>query len=201
MQQQQSSWGLCFSGQSGDRPCEYSAGRLGRTGQGILPYIPAPTLPGTVNNYTDNSQKNTWNDDKYGLKVDFVNKTTGNWSFYYAIDDSTVDNALPFASVPGFPSNNIDRAQQFVMSNAKTFGATAVNEARFSFFRTAFHIDNPAGSFASLSSLGFVTGAGRLGIIPSTTPGNRNTSHRFTSTTSRLAFRRSTRSSQITRSW
>ena len=57
------------------------------------------------------------------------------------------------------------------MSNAKTFGATAVNEARFSFFRTALHLDNPAGSFASLSSLGFVTGAGTLGIIPSTTPG------------------------------
>ena len=139
--------------------------------KGILPYIPAPTLPGTVNNYTDNSQKNIWNDDKYGLKVDFVNKKTGNWSWYYAIDDSTVDNALPFASVPGFPSTNIDRAQQFVMSNAKTFGATAVNEARFSFFRTALHQNNPAGSFASLSSLGFVTGAGTLGIIPSTTPG------------------------------
>ncbi len=42
---------------------------------GILPYIPAPTLPGTVNNYTDNSQTNTWNDDKYGLKIDFINKT------------------------------------------------------------------------------------------------------------------------------
>ncbi len=138
--------------------------------KGILPYIPAPTLPGDVNNYTDNSQKNTWNDDKYGLKIDFVNKKTGNWSFYYTIDNSTVGNALPFASVPGFPSTSTDRAQEFVMSNTKTFGATAVNEARFSFFRTAFHLDNPAGSFASLSSLGFNNSNG-LGIIPSTTPG------------------------------
>jgi hypothetical protein len=133
--------------------------------KGILPYIPAATLPGTVNNYTNNSEKNTWNDDKYGLKIDFVNKKTGNWSFYYTIDDSTVGNALPFASVPGFPSNTTNRAQQFVMSNAKTFGATAVNEARFSFFRTALHLDNPGGSFASLSSLGFVTGADTLGIV------------------------------------
>jgi hypothetical protein len=54
----------------------------------------------------------------------------------------------------------------FVMSNTKTFGATAVNEARFSFFRTALHKDNPAGSFADLSSLGFITGPGTLGIIP-----------------------------------
>ena len=36
------------------------------------------------------------------------------------------------------------------MSNTKTLGATAVNEARFSFFRTALHKDNPAGSFARL---------------------------------------------------
>jgi len=138
---------------------------------GILPYIPAPTLPGDINNYTDNSQKNTANDDKYGLRVDFINKTTGNWSWYYTIDDSTVNNALPLASVPGFPSSTTSRAQQFVMSNSKNFGATAVNEARFSFFRTALHADNPTGSFASLSSLGFVTGEGTLGIIPSTTPG------------------------------
>jgi hypothetical protein len=137
----------------------------------ILPYIPAPTGPGDVNNYTDNSQKDTWNGDKYGLRIDFINKKTGNWSWYYMIDNNTVDRALPAANVPGFPSSTPSRAQQFVMSNAKNFGSTAVNEARFSFFRTSSHFDNPAGSFAQLSDLGFVTGEGTLGIIPSTTPG------------------------------
>jgi len=141
----------------------------------ILPYIPAPTAPGAVNNYTNNSQNDTWNDDKGGLRVDFINKKTGNWSWYYTIDNATVNTAVfpngGGATVPGFPSNTPSRAQEFVMSNTKTFGTTAVNEARFSFFRTALHKDNPAGSFASLSSLGFVTGAGSLGIIPSTTPG------------------------------
>ncbi len=52
------------------------------------------------------------------------------------------------------------------MSNTKTIGATAVNEARISFFRTALHKDQPTASFADLSSLGFVTGAGTLGIVP-----------------------------------
>ena len=142
----------------------------------ILPYIPVPTVPGNGgNNYTNNSNNDTWNDDKYGLKVDFVNKKTGNWSWYYTIDNSTVYTAVfssgNGATVPGFPSNTPSRAQEFVMSNTKTFGTTSVNEARVSFFRTALHKDNPAGSFASLSSLGFVTGAGSLGIIPSTTPG------------------------------
>ena len=133
---------------------------------GILPYIPAPTSPGTVNNYSNNSQTNTWNDDKYGLKIDFINQLTGNWSFYYTIDDATVDSALPLATVPGFPTANPSRAQEFVMSDAKNFGSTAVNEARFSFFRTAAHFGNPLGSFASLSSLGFVTGSGTNGIVP-----------------------------------
>jgi hypothetical protein len=52
------------------------------------------------------------------------------------------------------------------MSNTKTLGSTTVNEVRFSLFRTSLHLNNPAGSFAQLSDLGFVTGAGTLGIVP-----------------------------------
>jgi hypothetical protein len=133
----------------------------------LLAYIPAPTLPGDTNNYSNNSQRNIANDDKIGERVDFNNQKTGNWSWYYHWDNTNVESGLAgFATVPGFPTTTPSRAQEFVMSNTKTFGATAVNEARFSFFRTAVHKDNPSGSFASLSSLGFVTGAGTLGIIP-----------------------------------
>jgi len=73
--------------------------------------------------------------------------------------------------VPGFPAFTPTRAQQIVMSNTKTLGPGAVNEARVSFFRTSTHLTQPKGSFASLSSLGFVTGVGTLGIIPSGPPG------------------------------
>ena len=136
----------------------------------ILPFIPSPTLPGDSQNYSDNSQKNIANDDKIGERVDFNNQTTGNWSWYYHFDRSNVQSSIDpssgFANVPGFPTVSPSRAQMFVMSNAKTLGATAVNEARISFFRTALHLNNPAGSFANLSDLGFVTGEGTLGIIP-----------------------------------
>src|SRR5947207_3019284 len=57
------------------------------------------------------------------------------------------------------------------MSNTKTFGPTAVNEARVSFFRTATITDKPKGSFAKIADLGFVTGIGTLGINPSGPPG------------------------------
>ncbi|HTG27116.1 MAG TPA: hypothetical protein VK818_02730, partial [Methylomirabilota bacterium] len=136
----------------------------------LLPFIPAPTLPGDQQNYSNNSGRNIPNDDKIGERVDFNNQKTGNWSWYYHFDRSNVGSDLDpntgFANVPGFPTVSPSRAQQFVMSNAKTVGPTAVNEARISFFRNAMHLNNPAGSFANLSDLGFVTGEGTLGIVP-----------------------------------
>ena len=140
---------------------------------GTLPYIPQPNIDPATGAYSDNSQRNTVTDNKIGERVDFNNRKTGNWSFYYHFDDSTVFSALPSggATVPGFPAQTPTRAQQFVLSNTKTLGPTAVNEARLSFFRTSTHLDNPKGGQASLSSLGFVTGAGTLGIIPDAYPG------------------------------
>jgi hypothetical protein len=132
---------------------------------GILPYIPLPNLG--VGTYSNSSEKNSVHDDKIGQRVDFINEKTGNWYFYYHFDDSTVDNALPAASVPGFPSTTPTRAQEVVMSNVKTFGATQVNEFRVSFFRTSTTTDQPTGGFAKLPDLGFVTDPGTLGIIPS----------------------------------
>ncbi len=141
--------------------------------KGILPYIPTPNLDPAVGTYSNNSQKDWVHDYKIGERVDFNNRKTGNWSFYYHFDDSTFYSALPSggSSVPGFPALTPTRAQQFVLSNTKVLGPSAVNEARLSFFRTATHLDNPQGGRASLSSLGFVTGAGTLGIIPDATPG------------------------------
>ena len=132
---------------------------------GILPYIPLPNLG--VDTYSNSSEKNAVHDDKIGQRVDFINEKTGNWYFYYHFDDSTVDSALPAASVPGFPSTTPTRAQEVVMSNVKTFGGTQVNEFRVSFFRTSTTTDQPTGGFAKLADLSFVTGAGTLGIIPS----------------------------------
>jgi hypothetical protein len=134
---------------------------------GTLPYIPLPNLNPSTGLYANDSQKNTVNDDKIGERVDFVNQTTGNWSWYYHYDNSNVYNALPAASVPGFPGITPTRAQQIVMSNTKTLGPSAVNEARVSFFRTSTVTNKPAGSFANLSDLGFDTGLGSLGIVPS----------------------------------
>jgi hypothetical protein len=158
--------------------CVFPGGSIPQTAwsapsKAILPYIPPPTVAGvTANNYSNNSGRNVTNDDKIGERVDFNNQKTGNWSWYYHFDRSNLQAALlpssqgGFASVLGFPTVSPSRAQEFVMSNTKTLGATAVNEARLSVFRTALHLNNPAGSFANLSDLGFITGADTLGIVP-----------------------------------
>jgi len=133
----------------------------------ILPFIPTATLPGDTQNYSDNSQRNIANDNKFGERVDFNNQKTGNWSFYYHLDNTTVTSGLAgFASVPGFPTVTPSRAQEFAMSNTKPIGATAVNEARITFFRTALHKDKPSLTYPDLATLGFVTGPGTLGIVP-----------------------------------
>jgi hypothetical protein len=135
---------------------------------GILPFIPQGD-PAT-GAYANNSQKNNIRDDKAAQRVDFMNRKTGNWSFYYHFDDSTAVTALVSGvtnPVPGFASVTPTRAQQFVISNNKTFGSNTVNEWRISFFRTATITNKPQTGFAKLSDLGFVTGAGTLGIVPS----------------------------------
>ena len=131
---------------------------------GTLPSIPVPNITNGSFNYADNSGRNTVRDDKIGERVDFNNQKTGNWSFYYHFDDSTVSKALGVSSTPGFPTITPTRAQEFVISNTKTIGPTAVNEARLTFFRTSTHADTPSGGFASLASLGFDNSHG-LGII------------------------------------
>jgi hypothetical protein len=161
-----------FAGCAATTDCVFPNGVIPRAAwaapvASYLPFIPAPTSAGDTNNYSNNSQRNIANDNKFGERVDFNNQKTGNWSWYYHLDNANLNSAISlnqFSQVPGFGTTTPSRAQQFVMSNTKTVGATAVNEARFSVFRNVAHIDNPAGSFADLSSLGFVTGADTLGI-------------------------------------
>ncbi|HYM11195.1 MAG TPA: carboxypeptidase regulatory-like domain-containing protein [Bryobacterales bacterium] len=131
----------------------------------LLKYIPLPNSGSNI--FTDASQTNRVTDNKAGQRVDFLSKKTGNWYGYYHFDDATVLNPLGGASFPGFPTNTPSRAQQGVLANVLTLGPTAVNEARLNFVRSAGTSNQPGDPGVALSSLGFVTGTGTLGIIPS----------------------------------
>ncbi len=137
--------------------------------RGTLKYIPLPNRGD--NQYVTSGQNRDVTDHKAGQRVDVLTQKWGNWSAYYSFDDATVTNPLPASSVPGFPTVTPSRAQLAVLSNTKVLGPTAVNEARLSFTRAAVITDQPTAGFGKVGDLGFVTGLGTLGIIPSGPPG------------------------------
>ncbi len=129
-------------------------------------YIPLPDVG--ASQFLTISQVATVRDDKIGERLDFVTKRFGNWYGYYHFDDTTNFNPSGFGPTYGnFSSTNDTRVQQIVLANTKTFGASIVNEARLDFTRNAGVVGEPTDPEVSLSSLGFVTGVGTLGIINS----------------------------------
>jgi len=139
-----------------------------------LKYFPAANLNPATGLYENNGAKATVTDNKFGERVDFVNQKTGTWAFYYHLDNTLAVNPLSGQAymgqpaLPGFPDTAPERAQMFTISNTKAFGPTMVNEAHLSVFRTRIQTAEPSASTTvSLSSLGFTTGVGTLGINPS----------------------------------
>jgi Carboxypeptidase regulatory-like domain len=140
-----------------------------------LPLVPAANSGGF--NFSDASHVGTLTDTNMAQRIDFVNKMTGDWSFYYHYDDATAvqpvysDNGLQ--TLPGYPVTVPSRNQLFSMSNTKTFGTTTVNVARFQFFRVAIRTAQPAAS-SSISGYdiyGFNTDPANGGLINTGTPG------------------------------
>ena len=78
--------------------------------------------------------------DQFTIRFD--HKLTGaqQFSVYYYFDDSFQFQPFSFfqaagANVPGFGDNNTTRFQQWNVSHTWTLGSSAVNEARFTYFR------------------------------------------------------------------
>ena len=129
-----------------------------------MQYIPLPNSGDNV--YASAAESTHSRDDMFGQKVDFNNKLTGNWSGYFYVNDYGSTNPLGGSSFPtGFGSSDRNRNQLATLSNTYVLGPTAVNEFRVSYTRIVTRYGPlPADQVPSLESLGFVTGAGSLGI-------------------------------------
>jgi Carboxypeptidase regulatory-like domain len=140
-----------------------------------LPFIPQVNQGPFL--FDDSSHNGSLSDTNTAQRVDFLNHETGDWSFYYHYDNANgvqpVYNNNGVENVPGFPVTVPSRSQLFVMSNTKTIGASAVNVARISFFRTAVHTAQPSASstISSYSQYGFNTDPAAGGLINTGTPG------------------------------
>ena len=131
--------------------------------QHLLQYIPPPN---TGPYFATSANDQTLRDNKWGARID-ANTGFGAISGYYHFDDFNVVNPYGGASLPGFQSQNVGRAQLFVLTFTKTFGGNAVNEFHLSFTRDGVLPGKPVGGVGpKLSSLGFVEGSGTLGISP-----------------------------------
>ena len=125
--------------------------------QRLLQYIPAPNQGSNL--FSTAAYDERLRDDKGALRID-ADTHTGLWSFYYFMDDYSLNNPYPTAqggaNVPGFNAMNLGRAQLASLSNIRSFGASAVNEFHLSYMRNANVIGQPAGGVGpSLASQGF----------------------------------------------
>jgi hypothetical protein len=100
-------------------------------------YVP---LPNRGANVFQSSPANRENAIQPTLRLDYAIGPSSLLSFYYYLDDSSLQS--PFsrfqgtgATLPGFGSNFLSRSQQANLSHVSSFGASVVNEARFTFFR------------------------------------------------------------------
>jgi hypothetical protein len=137
----------------------------------MLKYIPAPTGVDQNGNslYVTSAFPNKLRDDKGAVRVD-DNTRFGMLSFYYFLDDYTLNESIPTdvgANVPGFAAGTIGRAQLFTVSDSKTFGATAVNEFHLGYTRNVAQIGKPTQGIAAgtLANLGFVAPASPGGVF------------------------------------
>ena len=136
--------------------------------QNLMQYIPKPNS-GT-NIFSSASENETLTDNKAAERFDF-NTHFGALSAYYFFDQYSMDNPYPTAqggaNVPGFNATSDGRALLASLGLTKSWGASMVNEARFSYMRFANIIGQPLGGLGpTLASQGFIEGTGTLGIVP-----------------------------------
>jgi hypothetical protein len=135
--------------------------------QALLPYIPAPNQGRS--NFSTSGYNETLRDDKGAMRIDGATRW-GSVSGYYFADDYRLDNPYPTAqggaNVPGFNAVSLGRAQLASAGLTSTFGASAVNELRLGYLRTANNVGKPVGGVGpTLESQGFVDGSGNPGIV------------------------------------
>lgn len=105
--------------------------------QSLLSLFPKPN---TGTNLFSSTEIGRDDSNEGGLRLDHYLTATDNLNFRYMISDSNrFDPLSPAgASVPGFPIEEDQRAQNFVAQETHTFSPSLIGVARFSFLRNKF---------------------------------------------------------------
>lgn len=124
--------------------------------------IPVGNGSGT---FTTSAYPQRLTDNKGSGRVD-ANTRLGSLFGYYNIDQFTLQNPYPVATVPGFSANTTGRSQVVNAGDTNTLGSSAVNEVRIGYLRLKDFLNTPATAPATLSSLGFASSTSPGGITP-----------------------------------
>ena len=133
----------------------------------LLKYIPEPNV--SDSEYSTSAYNQQLHDNKGAIRLD-ADSRWGRLSGYYSLDSYILDNPYPTsqggANVPGFNALSVGRSQLIVIGHDKAVGTTAFNQVHVSYTRIANDLGKPVGGMGvSLSSQGFDTGTGSLGIV------------------------------------
>jgi hypothetical protein len=144
-----------------------SQSALDPASKNLLQFIPQPNAGAALFVSSGNNQHTR--DDRGGARIDYDSRW-GMLSGYYAIGDT--DTLKPYGTnnVPGFPTSDTLRSQQFNLGLTSNFRGVAVNEFRFNFTRLVSSSDKPLAGVGpgTLKSLGFAVGVPG-GITPAST--------------------------------
>ena len=162
-----------FSGCTSDSQCVFPNAQIPQSAwsapaRALLQYFPQANQGATI--FSSSSENESLRDDKGAIRMD-ASTRWGSFSSYYFADDYRLNNPYPTgqggANVPGFNAISQGRAQLLSLGFTKIFSANAINESHFSFMRNANNIGAPVGGVGpSLTSQGFLTGEGTVGIVP-----------------------------------
>ncbi|HTC93748.1 MAG TPA: TonB-dependent receptor [Terriglobales bacterium] len=116
---------------------QLSPSSMNRLSQGLLNFFP---LPNSGSNIFTSTQVVRQDTDQFGLRLDHSFQTTDVLNLRYSFSNGSQFNPIPTsgASVPGFPVQQEQRAQNFVAQETHTFSSSMIGIARFSFLRNKF---------------------------------------------------------------
>jgi len=121
--------------------------------QSLLSYFPLPNVGTNLFTTTQNLNANR---DQFGVRVDHSISSRDSIFVRYNYSSGSQFNPLAVsgATVPGFPVDENDRAQNIVIEETRMFSSARVNIARFSFLRHKF-LDVQGLNHTSPDSVGF----------------------------------------------
>ena len=116
-------------------------------------------------NFSTSAFAQNLTDRKGSGRVD-ANLGIGTLFGYYYIDQFSLNNPYPVATVPGFSATTKGRVQVVNIGDTKSLGSSAVNEARIGYLRVHDFLNTPSGGTnTTLSKLGFSTNPATGGIL------------------------------------